>query len=613
MVGHNNNNTRAEDPERQPLLVEAPAADRHHDDHDHGVPKSPVTVVYSTRVVGGDSSDGGDDENDALSSSDAAEGSLDGVRSRLKFIFPALAIGLFLAAGDQTIIVSSYGRIGSDLNELNKSAWLATAYLCTTTAFQPLYGRLADVLGRKPCLLFAYSVFGLGALLCGLALDMNQLIIARALTGVGSGGIITMVSILLSDVVPLEERGIWQGYVNMVFAIGGGLGAPLGGVLTDAVGWRWAFLGQAPLCAVAILLVAVLLHLPTPSPSPSPTTPSVLTRLSRVDFPGAATLITTLVLFLILLDVLSSPQRPDKTHHPSPLLLAVLTPLGLALYLYIQARGASSPLTPLRLLLGRRYLGAYLALALANVAWYGALFYVPLLYQAVGGYSASGAGAGLLPGILSGIIGGLAGGSFVKRRRAGGYRALALLSYPLVATSCVSLAASGGLLHPPNSSSPSHNVPALLALSASLLVGGLGNGAGMTATLVVVVVVAPAADQAVVTACIYMYRQLGTTVGLAVVSLVFRRVLAAGLLRRLGGDGGGGGGGGGSGWEGLDVDEVVRRVSESLSYLERLPAGAREVVRAAYGDACRAALLVSAGLAACAVVAALFIREKRKE
>ncbi|KAI1489101.1 MFS general substrate transporter [Biscogniauxia mediterranea] len=603
MVGHNNDNARAEDPERQPLLVEAPAADRHHDDHDHGVPKSPVTVVYSTRVVGGDSSDGGDDENDALSSSDAAEGSLDGVRSRLKFIFPALAIGLFLAAGDQTIIVSSYGRIGSDLNELNKSAWLATAYLCTTTAFQPLYGRLADVLGRKPCLLVAYSVFGLGALLCGLALDMNQLIIARALTGVGSGGIITMVSILLSDVVPLEERGIWQGYVNMVFAIGGGLGAPLGGVLTDAVGWRWAFLGQAPLCAIAILLVAVLLHLPTTTLSPS--TPSVLTRLSRVDFPGAATLITTLVLFLILLDVLSSPEAHPSSPLLNPLLLAVLTPLGLALYLYIQARGASAPLTPLRLLLGRRYLGAYLALALANVAWYGALFYVPLLYQAVGGYSASGAGAGLLPGILSGIIGGLAGGSFVKRRRAGGYRALALLSYPLVTTSCVCLAASGGLLHAPNSHS--QNLPALLALSASLLIGGLGNGAGMTATLVVVVVVAPAADQAVVTACIYMYRQLGTTVGLAVVSLVFRRVLAAGLLRRLGGDGDG------SDWEGLDVDEVVRRVSESLSYLERLPAGAREVVRAAYGDACRAALLVSAGLAACAVVAALFIREKRKE
>ena len=88
-------------------------------------------------------------------------------------------IQIFLAAGDQTIIVSSYGRIGSDLDELDKTAWLATAYLCTTTAFQPLYGKLGDIFGRKACLLFSYSVFGLGALFCGLSGNMTQLIVAR--------------------------------------------------------------------------------------------------------------------------------------------------------------------------------------------------------------------------------------------------------------------------------------------------------------------------------------------------------------------------------------------------------------------------------------------------
>ncbi|KAI5919268.1 MFS general substrate transporter [Camillea tinctor] len=612
MAGHN---IADEDPERQPLLIEiAPAA---VEDQEQDVPKTPVTV-YSTIVDDGQDNDSSSSGNgDALSTDTTEDSRLDSVRSRLKFIFPALSIGLFLAAGDQTIIVSSYGRISSDLNELNKSAWLATAYLCTTTAFQPLYGRLADVFGRKPCLLFAYSIFGLGALFCGLALNMNQLIFARALTGVGSGGIITMVSILLSDLVPLEERGIWQGYVNMVFAIGGGLGAPLGGVLTDAVGWRWAFIGQAPLCAIAILLVAILLHLP-PSPhsstnlsTPDISSPSLpnkpaplLTRLSRVDFPGASTLITALVLFLILLDLLASPSSPQTPRYLIPL-LSVLAPLCLALYLTIQAR-VPSPLTPLRILLGPQYLGAYLALALANVAWYGALFYVPLLYQAVGGWSASGAGAGLLPGILSGIIGGLFGGSFIKRRRAGGYRLLALLAYPLVTLSCACLTLSSTLLHP-SSATPS-NLRATALLSASLLVGGLGNGAGMTATLVVIVSVSPAADQAVATACIYMYRQLGTTVGLALVSLVFRRVLAGSLLRHLSENNGGGGKIGG-----VDVEEVVRKVSSSLSYLDELPAPARRLVEGAYGDACRAALLVSAGLAGCAVLAAGFIRERRRE
>lgn len=122
-------------------------------------------------------------------------------------------------------------------------------YLCTTTAFQPLYGKLGDIFGRKACILFSYSLFGLGTLLCGLAQTMNQLIVSRVcvsnqigmesrslqrvlyeqgLTGVGAGGMLTSVSILLSDVVALEERGIWQGYVNMIFACGAGLGAPLG-------------------------------------------------------------------------------------------------------------------------------------------------------------------------------------------------------------------------------------------------------------------------------------------------------------------------------------------------------------------------------------------------
>jgi MFS family permease len=125
-------------------------------------------------------------------------------------------------------VVSSYGAIGNDLKELNRTSWIATAYLLTTTSFQPLYGKLSDIFGRKASLLFAYTVFGVGCLGCGLSRTMGQLIAARAFAGIGGGGMTTVVSILVSDLVPLRSRGTWQGLLNIVFASGAAAGAPLG-------------------------------------------------------------------------------------------------------------------------------------------------------------------------------------------------------------------------------------------------------------------------------------------------------------------------------------------------------------------------------------------------
>lgn len=117
---------------------------------------------------------------------------------------------------------------------------MSIRYFITLTSFQPLYGKLSDIFGRKGCLLFSYAVFGIGCLGCGLAQDMVQLCLARAVAGIGGGGMNSVVSILLSDIVPLRERGVWQGYLNIIFAAGTSTGAPLGGLLADSVGWRWS-------------------------------------------------------------------------------------------------------------------------------------------------------------------------------------------------------------------------------------------------------------------------------------------------------------------------------------------------------------------------------------
>lgn len=146
---------------------------------------------------------------------------------------------MFLGSLDQTLTLATYGKIGSELAALSSTSWIATSYFLTLTAFQPLYGKLSDIFGRKACLLFAYAVFGLGCLGCGLARSMLELCIARAVAGIGGGGINAVISILVTDLVSLRERGVWQGYLNIIYAGGVAAGAPIGGLFADNIGWRW--------------------------------------------------------------------------------------------------------------------------------------------------------------------------------------------------------------------------------------------------------------------------------------------------------------------------------------------------------------------------------------
>lgn len=203
---------------------------------------------------------------------------------------------VFLSAADQTLVVSTYGTIGTELKALNSTSWIATAYFVTLSAFQPLYGKISDIFGRKPCLLFAYLVFGIGSTLCGFARTIEELIAARAVAGLGGAGMNTITSILMSDVVSLRERGAWQGYLNIIYAFGAGAGAPIGGLLADSIGWRWAFILQGPICLAAILAVALVLHMPKTDHS------HWVEKLWKIDFLGALVLLVAVTGVLVGLD-----------------------------------------------------------------------------------------------------------------------------------------------------------------------------------------------------------------------------------------------------------------------------------------------------------------------
>ncbi|KAL0958454.1 hypothetical protein HGRIS_000596 [Hohenbuehelia grisea] len=518
----------------------------------------------------------------------ALEANLKPMPAMAPIIIP-MAIGIFLAAMDGTIVVSSYAAIGSELKQLQNTSWIATGYMLTLTSFQPLYGKLSDIFGRKACLLFAYSVFALGCLFCGLARNMTELICARAFAGIGGGGMTTIVSIIMSDIVPLRSRGTWQGRIrekymsksayhnikgvlNIVFATGSATGAPLGGFLADSIGWRWAFLIQAPIAMLAILAVSFALKLPEAQAS------NFTARLRRVDFPGAFSLVLCVFFLLFGLDHGGNVSWSDRWTVGT---LAGFVIFGI-IFAAIELEYAREPFAPKRIIVNRSLIASYLVNFFGLASGLSMLFHVSLYLQAVKRKSASEAGLWLLWSIVGSLSGSLGGGLIMQAT--GKFYYVTLAAYlALLFGSGLILLMTGIITH------------SLVAVAIGLVVGSLGNGSGITTTLIALIANAGPEDQAIATAVSYLFRSLGSVVGLSVGSTLVQDTLKSSLRSKL---------------EGRDIDDLIRRVRESLDYVDQLDPQTQLVVRAAYEDAVHVTLGFTAIMAAAAVVSAIFIVEK---
>ncbi|THW66304.1 MFS general substrate transporter [Aureobasidium pullulans] len=495
------------------------------------------------------------------------------MRKKMKVIFPALTIGVLLSAADQTIIVSSYGKIGSELKALNNVSWIATAYFLTLTSFQPLYGKMSDIFGRKSCLLFAYLVFGLGCLACGLAQNMNQLIAARAFAGIGGGGMTTVVSILMSDAVPLRERGKWQGYVNIIYATGAGTGAPLGGILADSIGWRWAFLGQVPLCVLAFVVVGSVLKLPKREQT------DWKQKLRRIDFLGAAILICAVFTLLLALDRGSNVSWKANITIIS---ISLSIPLFI-LFVFVEMKVASEPFAPGHIIFNRSLFACYLCNFFSFSGWLAALFYIPLYFQAVDGLTATQAGVRLIPGIIAGVSGSLFGGFYMQRT--GKFYWLTVIAYTCLVVGMTTVFLFTGFV-----------VNSTIGIIIGMCICGSGNGVGVTSTLIGLIANASREDQAVATACSYLFRSLGSVFGVSISATLANQSLRDNLASALS--------------NGNAAAEIAERVRESLAYINTLEPGVRALVRECYAQSTRAAFGLEIGLVAGAAVSAWFIREK---
>ncbi|KAG7010080.1 hypothetical protein G7Y79_00001g003520 [Physcia stellaris] len=466
------------------------------------------------------------------------------VKKQLRYIIPAVAIGIFLAAGDQTIIVSTYGVIGSDLQALNKTSWIATSYFLTLTSFQPLYGKLSDIFGRKSALLFAYAVFGLGCLFCGLARNMGELVAARMVAGIGGGGMTTVVSILMSDVVTLRERGVWQGIVNIIYATGAGCGAPLGGILADSIGLSWA-----------------------KYPSDSSHWKK---KLKRVDFLGAFVLVGAVFTLLLGLD------RGSNESWGALVTIASLCTSLVAFFLFvlIELKIAVEPFAPGRVVFGKSLFACYLCNFFSLGCYLAVLFYLPLFFQARDGLSAAQAGIRLLPGVVAGVTGSLYGGFII--RRTGRYYWLTIWAYIFQILEMIPIILCTGMA--------TNNT---YGIAVGFVIVGISNGIGVTATLIGLIANATQEDQAVATACSYLFRSLGSVVGISLTSTVVQQALRHQLQEKLGSSD--------------DAATIMRNVRESLEYLKTLDPAIQELIRQCYGNAITAGfglLIAIASLAA---------------
>ncbi len=323
-------------------------------------------------------------------------------------VMAGLMAGMFLAALDQSIVGVALPKITSDLGGLDKLSWVVTAYLLTSTAATPLWGKISDLRGRRPIFQAAIVVFLIGSLICGLsepiasALGLpgiDVMIFGRAIQGLGGGGLMSLAMAVIGDVIPPRERGRYQGYFAAVFGVSSVAGPLLGGLFTDHLGWEWIFFINLPIGIAALVVTSFALKL------------HFVPRNASVDYLGAATIVgsvTSLILYL-------SWAGPDEgwTSATGIFLLVLMVVLAV-LFVFVESR-AKEPILPLELFRHWTFDSNILFAMIMGVGMFGGLIYLPIYLQAVQGMSATQSGLAMLPMVVGMFTTSIGGGQIMSR------------------------------------------------------------------------------------------------------------------------------------------------------------------------------------------------------
>ncbi len=417
-------------------------------------------------------------------------------------ILVGVLLGLFLSALDQTIVSTALPRIVADLQGIDLIGWVSTSYLLASTAMVPIYGKLSDIYGRKYVLLFGIVVFLLGSLLCGLAGDMTQLVFFRGLQGFGAAALTSTAFAIPADLFAPAERARYMGLFGAVFGLSSVVGPFIGGLLTDTLSWHWVFFVNLPLGVVAMGFIIAKL-------------PRLHSGLKpAIDYAGAATLLLTVIPFLLALTL-------DKSEYSwtSPLILSMFTvsAVGLALFLAIERR-AESPILPLHLFRIRTFTLTALIGVTVGATLFAAIFFLSLYLVNVLGVSATAAGTTLIPLTLSLVMGAMVSSQIVQRT--GRYKWVIIGGMAIIVASLWWLTT----LTPETS---------IWMVRLRMIALGLGLGPSMPILNLAMQNAVPRADLGAATASRQFFQQIGQVVGSAVFGALLTSVLTTTLSANL--------------------------------------------------------------------------------
>lgn len=409
---------------------------------------------------------------------------------QIRIVFSGLLLGMLLGALDQTIVATALPRIVGELGGLSQLSWVITAYLLASTVSIPLWGKLGDLYGRKRLFQLALAVFLGGSALCGLAGDIGQLIVFRALQGLGAGGLFTLAMAIVGELVAPRERGRYQGYIQAMFALASVAGPLIGGSIVDHFSWRWLFYVNLPIGAVALAVIAVTLKVP------------VQRRPHAIDYFGAGLMAAGLSCLLLTL-VWGGSLYPWS----SPTIVALLVAtMVLAVAFVVRERRAPEPVLPLPLLRNPILAISSATLFFSTSAFFAAVVFLPIFIQLVRGDTATSSGLLLLPMMLGTTLSAASSGRVISWT--GRYKWFPIVGLALMAVTLFLFSQMGTDTAP---------------LSTALVMALFGLGFGMVGEILILAV-QNAVDQrelGTATGAANLFRALGGAVGVAVYGSIF--------------------------------------------------------------------------------------------
>ncbi|GJC84912.1 efflux pump dotC [Colletotrichum liriopes] len=498
-------------------------------------------------------------------------------RTKLETLLIVLSLcaALFLAALDVTIITTAVPTIAEEFNSNIGYIWIGSAYLLANAAFVPTWGKISDIWGRKPVLLSAVGVFWIGSLVCGLATSMGMLIGARAIQGIGGGGIIVLVNICISDLFSMRQRGVYFGIMGMVWAVASAVGPVMGGVFTSQVTWRWCFYINLPISGVGIVVLFFVLKLHNPR------TPA-LEGLKAIDWIGTVTIIGGTIMFLFGLEF-GGVSHPWSS--PTVICLIVFGIVTIGIFAVNEWKYAKYPVIPMHLFNSWSNVAAFATAFCHAFAFISGSYWLPLYFQGVQGVSSLLSGVYLLPYVLSlSLMSAVAG---VLIRKTGNYL------YLIIGGMFVSTLGFGLF----------YNLPLDRNFTKIILyqiVAGLGIGPNFQSPLIAVQTSVEPRDIAAATSAFGFIRQMGTSISVVIGGVVFNNEMQKQyprLREQLGPD--------------LANMLSGSSAASSVGVVADLQGEEGQIARGAYLTSLRTMYIVYVAFAGLGLVMSLFVRQKQ--